>query len=106
MTSSHRGSSCRLCLQMIYLDRRQLFQNEADRVLPRRILSSVVAIAVIAVVAGLWIVRGSGPVDFADGPKVALADYHGANPTGVRRRLRKRALSSAALIWRGRQTAR
>ena len=67
----------------------------------RRILSSVVAIAVIAVVAGLWILRGPGPVDFADGPKVALADYHGANPTGV-----PAALAQASLVERGAYLAR
>ena len=67
----------------------------------RRILSSVVAIAVIAVVAGLWILRGPGPVDFADGPKVALADYHGANPTGV-----PATLAQASLVERGAYLAR
>ncbi len=67
----------------------------------RRILSSVVAIAVIAVVAGLWILRGPGPMDFADGPKVALADYHGANPTGV-----PAALAQASLVERGAYLAR
>ena len=67
----------------------------------RRILSSVVAIAVIAVVAGLWILRSPGPMDFADGPKVALADYHGANPTGV-----PAALAQASLVERGAYLAR
>jgi mono/diheme cytochrome c family protein len=67
----------------------------------RRILSSVVAIAVIAVVAGLWILRGPGPVDFADAPKVALADYHGANPTGV-----PATLAQASLVERGAYLAR
>jgi mono/diheme cytochrome c family protein len=67
----------------------------------RRILSSVVAIAVIAVVAGLWILRGPGPMDFADGPGVALADYHGANPTGV-----PAALAQASLVERGAYLAR
>jgi mono/diheme cytochrome c family protein len=67
----------------------------------RRILSSVVAIAVIAVVAGLWILRGPGPMDFADSPKVALADYHGANPTGV-----PAALAQASLVERGAYLAR
>jgi mono/diheme cytochrome c family protein len=67
----------------------------------RRIHSSVVAIAVIAVVAGLWILRGPGPMDFADGPKVALADYHGANPTGV-----PAALAQASLVERGAYLAR
>jgi hypothetical protein len=41
----------------------------------RRILFSVAALVVIVLVAGLWIFRGPGPIDFADGPKVAPAEY-------------------------------
>jgi mono/diheme cytochrome c family protein len=48
-----------------------------------RILLSVVAIVVVVGAIGVWYVRGPGPLAFADGPKVTLADYHGANPTGV-----------------------
>jgi mono/diheme cytochrome c family protein len=55
----------------------------------RRILLSVVAIVVVALVAGVWIIRGPGPLDFAGGTKVALADYRGANPTGVPANLAK-----------------
>jgi mono/diheme cytochrome c family protein len=67
----------------------------------RRILISVVAIVVVALVAGLWIIRGPGPLAFADGPKAALADYRGANPTGV-----PAALAQANLIERGAYLAR
>jgi mono/diheme cytochrome c family protein len=49
----------------------------------RRILFSVVAIAVVAAAAAIWIVRGPGPMAFAGGQKVALADYRAADPTGV-----------------------
>jgi mono/diheme cytochrome c family protein len=49
----------------------------------RRIFLSVVAIVVVALIAGIWFVRGPGPLAFAEGPKVALADYRGANPAGV-----------------------
>jgi mono/diheme cytochrome c family protein len=49
----------------------------------RRILLGVVVIGVIVLGAAVWFIRGPGPMAFADGPKVALADYHGANPTGV-----------------------
>ncbi len=49
----------------------------------RRILLSVAAIVVVALVVGIWILRGPGPMAFAGGAKVALADYRGANPTGV-----------------------
>jgi mono/diheme cytochrome c family protein len=67
----------------------------------RRILLSVVAIVVVAVVIGVWIVRGPGPMAFADGPKVALADYRGANPAGV-----PAALAQASVVERGAYLAR
>jgi mono/diheme cytochrome c family protein len=62
----------------------------------RRILLSIVAIIIIALVAALWIIRGPGPMAFADGPKVALADYKAADPTGV-----PATLAKADLIERG-----
>jgi mono/diheme cytochrome c family protein len=67
----------------------------------RRILLSVVAIVVVALVAGLWIIRGPGPLDFAGGTKVALADYRGANPTGVPAKL-----AQASDVERGAYLAR
>jgi mono/diheme cytochrome c family protein len=67
----------------------------------RRILLSVVAIVVIALVAGVWIIRGPGPLDFAGGTKVALADYRGANPTGVPAKL-----AQASDVERGAYLAR
>jgi mono/diheme cytochrome c family protein len=67
----------------------------------RRILLSVVAIVVVAVAIGLRIVRGPGPMAFADGPKVALADYRGANPAGV-----PVALAQASVVERGAYLAR
>jgi mono/diheme cytochrome c family protein len=67
----------------------------------RRILVSVVAIAVVAIVAGLWIIRGPGPMAFANGPKVALADYKGINPGGVPAKL-----AQASLMERGAYLAR
>jgi mono/diheme cytochrome c family protein len=67
----------------------------------RRILLSVVAIVVVAVAIGLWIVRGPGPMAFADGPKVALADYRGANPAGA-----PAALAQASVVERGAYLAR
>jgi mono/diheme cytochrome c family protein len=62
----------------------------------RRILLSIVAIIIIALVAAIWIIRGPGPMAFADGPKVALADYKAADPTGV-----PATLAKADLIERG-----
>jgi mono/diheme cytochrome c family protein len=67
----------------------------------RRIFFSVVAIAVVAVAVAIWIVRGPGPMAFADGPKVALADYKAGDPTGV-----PASLAKASLVERGAYLAR
>jgi mono/diheme cytochrome c family protein len=67
----------------------------------RRILLSVAAIVVVALVVGLWIIRGPGPMAFAGAEKVALADYRGANPTGV-----PAGLAQASLVERGAYLAR
>ncbi len=67
----------------------------------RRILVSVVVIVVIALASGVWFIRGPGPMAFAEGPKVALADYKGADPTGV-----PAALAKASLVERGEYLAR
>src|SRR5262249_26004133 len=48
-----------------------------------RILVSLVVLALLAAGMTVWAVRGPGPLAFAGGPKVALADYRGANPTGA-----------------------
>jgi len=40
-------------------------------------------VAAIAIAVLLWLVFAPGPTDFAGGRKVALAEYHGPNPTGV-----------------------
>jgi mono/diheme cytochrome c family protein len=60
----------------------------------------VVAIAVVVVAAGIWIIRGPGPMAFVDGRKVALADYQAGDPTGV-----PASLAKASLIERGRYLA-
>ena len=67
----------------------------------RRILLSVVAIVAVALAAGLWILRGPGPMAFSGGPKVALADYRAADPTGV-----PASLVKASLVERGAYLAR
>src|SRR5258705_12485303 len=67
----------------------------------RRILLSVVAIVIVALVAGVWLIRGPGPLDFAGGTKLALADYRGANPTGVPAKL-----AQASDVERGAYLAR
>jgi mono/diheme cytochrome c family protein len=67
----------------------------------RRILLSVVVIAIVVLGAGVWILRGPGPMDFSNGSKVALADYKAADPTGV-----PASLAKASLVERGAYLAR
>lgn len=71
------------------------------RLAVRRVLVGVAIVVVVGVAAGLWFLRGPGPMAFADGQKVALADYHGANPTGV-----PASLANANLVARGEYLAR
>jgi mono/diheme cytochrome c family protein len=66
-----------------------------------RIVLSIVAIVVAALAIGAWVIRGPGPLDFASGSKVALADYKSANPTGV-----SASLAKASLVERGAYLAR
>jgi mono/diheme cytochrome c family protein len=66
-----------------------------------RILLSLVVIVLIAAGIAVWIIRGPGPLAFAGGPKVALADYRGANPTGV-----PASLAKAEVVRRGEYLAK
>lgn len=66
----------------------------------RSVAASVVIVAVL-LVAGVWMVRGPGPLAFSNGAKVALADYKAADPTGV-----PASLASADLVTRGEYLAR
>jgi mono/diheme cytochrome c family protein len=61
-----------------------------------RMLASVAAIVVVVLAVGLWIIRGPGPLAFADGPKVTLADYHSGSPAGV-----PASLANADVVKRG-----
>jgi mono/diheme cytochrome c family protein len=67
----------------------------------RRILVSVVAILMVVLLVGVWIIRGPGPMAFGTGPNVALEDYKGANPTGVPAKL-----AQASVVERGAYLAR
>jgi mono/diheme cytochrome c family protein len=67
----------------------------------RRVLVGSAIVVVVAAAAVLWFLRGPGPMAFADGPKVALADYHGTDPTGV-----PASLAKASLVERGEYLAR
>lgn len=66
-----------------------------------RVLAVVGVIAIVAVGVILWLVLGPAPTDFAGGRKVALADYHGPDPTGA-----PAALAHASLVERGEYLAR
>jgi mono/diheme cytochrome c family protein len=67
----------------------------------RRILVSVVAILAVVLLVAVWIIRGPGPMAFGTGPNVDLADYKGANPTGVPAKL-----APASVVERGAYLAR
>ena len=67
----------------------------------RRTMLSVVAIVVIALAAGIWMLRGPGPLAFAGGPKVAVADYKAGDPAGV-----PAGLARESLVERGEYLAR
>jgi mono/diheme cytochrome c family protein len=66
-----------------------------------RILLSLVVIALVAVGIVIWIIRGPGPLAFADGPKVALTDYRSASPAGV-----PASLAKADIVQRGEYLAK
>ncbi|MBR0854342.1 cytochrome c [Bradyrhizobium liaoningense] len=66
-----------------------------------RVLASLVLIAIVAVGIGVFIIRGPGPLDFAGGTKVALADYRAGKPSGVPAKLEK-----ASLVERGEYLAK
>jgi mono/diheme cytochrome c family protein len=67
----------------------------------RRILGSIAVIVAVALIAGVWIIRGPGPMAFGTGPNVELKDYKDANPTGV-----PASLAQASLVERGAYLAR
>ncbi|MEJ8570671.1 cytochrome c [Microbaculum marinum] len=70
------------------------------RSMRRAAIAAVVVVAGLAA-GGLWYLRGPGPMAFASGQKVALADYDGADPTGV-----PASLADASLVERGAYLAR
>ena len=67
----------------------------------RSILVAVAVVAVIALGVFIWLVSTPGPMAFARGPNVPLADYHGSNPTGV-----PAELENATVVKRGEYLAR
>jgi len=65
----------------------------------RPLRNALIGIAIVAIVGLIgwfgWVAE-PGPMAFAGGPRVALADYHGQNPTGV-----PASLAGAGLVARG-----
>jgi mono/diheme cytochrome c family protein len=66
-----------------------------------RALLVIVACAVVIALGTLYWLIGPGPMAFAGGTKVALSEYHGANPAGV-----PAGLAGASLVERGEYLAR
>jgi mono/diheme cytochrome c family protein len=62
----------------------------------RPIIAAIIVVVLVAAAAAVWFVRGPSPMDFAGGDQVKLADYKGADPTGV-----PAELANASLIERG-----
>jgi mono/diheme cytochrome c family protein len=62
----------------------------------RYAIIAIVAVGFVFLAGFLWIVLGPGPTDFAGKDRVALADYHEADPTGV-----PKELADASLVQRG-----
>ena len=62
---------------------------------------TVAAVFVLALGVFVWFAATPGPMDFAGGETVALADYHGGDPTGV-----PASLKNASLVERGAYLAR
>jgi mono/diheme cytochrome c family protein len=67
----------------------------------RRLLLILIVLGAIVAAAVGWIVLGPGPLAFAGGNSVALADYKGGDPTGVPANLK-----NASLVARGEYLAR
>ena len=67
----------------------------------RRYLLGAAAVAAIAVAGAVWYLRGPGPLAFAGGSSVQLADFKGADPTGV-----PASLAKEDIVKRGEYLAR
>jgi mono/diheme cytochrome c family protein len=70
--------------------------NAPSRLLSHKGYLALAAIIVVLMIAFLWIVFAPGPMHFASGRAVRLADYRGPDPTGV-----PANIAQASLIERG-----
>jgi mono/diheme cytochrome c family protein len=64
------------------------------------ILALLIVIALV-VIAGFWLLGGPGPTGFSKGPRVALAQYPGKDPTGA-----AAGLSGESVVKRGEYLAK
>jgi len=70
--------------------------NTPNRLHSKKRYVAIAAIIVVLIVAFLWIALAPGPMHFASGRSVRLAEYRGPDPTGV-----PASLAQASLIQRG-----
>jgi mono/diheme cytochrome c family protein len=70
--------------------------NSRGRLLSHKAYLALAAIVVMMMIAFLWIVVAPGPMGFASGHSVRMADYRGPDPTGV-----PANMAQASLIQRG-----
>ena len=70
--------------------------NTPNRLFSRKVYLALAAIAIILITVFLWIVVAPGPMHFASGRAVRMADYRGPDPTGV-----PADIARASLIQRG-----
>jgi mono/diheme cytochrome c family protein len=81
--------------------------NTAQELSPRRhgigrfLWLAIAAIVALTLAVYIWFATAPGPMAFAGGTKVALADYHGVDPTGV-----PASLANAGIVARGEYLAR
>jgi mono/diheme cytochrome c family protein len=59
-------------------------------------IPALLIVIVLVAIAGVWLLGGPGPTGFSKGPRVALAQYQGKDPTGV-----PAALASESAVKRG-----
>ncbi len=86
-------------LRRLPIDRAAIALKKGVTAMRRIVIIVIAVIVVIAVGAFVWLTRG--PLAFAGGSTVALADYHEANPTGVPAELAK-----ADIVKRGEYLAK
>src|SRR5215831_5306846 len=67
----------------------------------RFVTTAIAAVIIVAIGVFAWLTFNPGPLAFARGPTVALADYQGANPTGV-----PAGLAKADIVKRGEYLAK